>query len=63
MIREFYSESGVVELWTSDRTPNFLYPYCKAVDARTVLIEADKKHAIGVSVDVFPLDGLDDKLQ
>ncbi|MDY6309086.1 MAG: LicD family protein, partial [Oribacterium sp.] len=58
LLREFQSESGHVELWTPDRTPNYLHPYCKAVDTRTVLIEADKKHAIGVNVDVFPLDDM-----
>ena len=63
LLREFQSESGYVELWTSDRTPNYLHPYCKAVDTRTVLIEADKKHAIGVNVDVFPLDDMPESIE
>ncbi len=49
---------------TNDLNENFMYTYAKVSDMNTQLIENVKfKSDIGVNIDIFPLDGIDDDLK
>lgn len=44
-----------------ENTDNYIYPFAKIIDSRTILIESSVKadiNELGVYIDVFPLDGL-----
>ncbi|MBQ2153956.1 MAG: LicD family protein [Oscillospiraceae bacterium] len=63
LLVEFQSASGHVKLLKPEQSPNYHFAFCKAIDTRTILIESDKKHALGVNVDVFPLDSMPDTME
>ena len=58
LIREFRSGSGKVRVFDFRNKEDYFWPSAKAVAENTVLYELDdRKHPIGVFIDVFPFDG------
>lgn len=51
-----------VDVLTYKNMPNYIYPFAKAVNNKTILIENEvgDAHSIGVFLDIFPIDGLTD---
>ena len=57
LIQNFHSETGYVTILSRKNKRHYYWPFAKAIDSRTILIESrNKKSAIGVYVDIFPLD-------
>lgn len=57
LLKEFNSSSGDVAIIDFRNRKNYIWPSAKAINKKTVLIEnGNKKAAIGVYLDVFPLD-------
>ena len=59
LLQEFKSRSGDVEILDYKNKKNFIWPAAKIVNNKTVLIESGiKKAAIGLYLDMFPLDNV-----
>lgn len=52
-----------IKILTKENCSNYVYPFAKAIDDRTILIEKSvgKKHPIGIYIDIFPMDGIPDR--
>lgn len=59
-VREFNDPSGIYECLTYEKDSNYLWPFAKVSDQRTVVVEqaryVDKYKNLGVNIDVFPVD-------
>ena len=63
-VHNFESVSGNIKILTRDFDKGYRYTFAKAVDDSTLVIEDnDEKFPIGVYVDVFPIDSLDNNLE
>ncbi len=60
LISSFESASGKVKILTHKNCDSYIYSFAKAVRNDTILIESDEKHAMGVNVDIFPIDDAPD---
>lgn len=58
LLKSFVSESGNTQIIQKDNVKNYNYLYAKAIHTKTVLIESDIRHAIGVNIDIFSLDSM-----
>lgn len=60
-----FSNDGRYRLYSIETDPSCIYAYAKIYDSETVMIEADEKDhpAIGVNIDIFPLDNVTDDYQ
>lgn len=54
-----------IDVLTYQNKPNYIYPFAKAVNNKTILIEKDygEKYSIGVYIDIFPVDGVPENLE
>ncbi len=63
LIASFESRSGKVRILTHKNSSTYIYPFAKAIRTDTLLIESDEKHAIGVNIDIFPLENAPDDVE
>lgn len=49
-----------LKVYSLENTENYIYPFAKLIDTRTILIESDVKNSneLGAYIDIFPIDGL-----
>ena len=59
-VREFEDPSGIYECLAFEKDKNFIWPFAKVSDCRTLVVEqgryVDKFRGLGVNIDVFPVD-------
>ncbi len=61
---EIFSDTGKCQLLTSEREPNYYYPFAKVCDRETTFIENAKEQGLKsldclkVGIDIFPVDYL-----
>lgn len=59
LIKTFASLSGNIEIIKADNFHRYRWPNAKAIHTKTKLVELDnEKTAIGVFIDIFPIDGI-----
>ena len=69
MLREDYElfvktyQDEIFKLYELRTDPQCDIPYAKVYDSRTILKEHSGLNIIGVNIDVFPIDGLNDRLE
>lgn len=60
LLSEFVSKTGYVEIINHRNKKNYIWPFAKMIHKKTLLIDnALHKSAIGVYIDIFPLDYID----
>lgn len=60
-VLEYEDPTGIYECLSFEKDENFLYPFAKISDRRTVVLEqarfVNRYEKLGVNIDVFPVDG------
>ena len=64
LLKEFSSESGYIEIINYLNKKNYIWPHAKIIHNKTISIENNiYKAAIGVHIDMFPLDSISGSFQ
>jgi len=62
LIKVLGEQKSNYSIYSVDNNDNYVYPYAKVADNRTVLYEPGINGTIGVNIDVFPIDRIDVEL-
>ncbi len=61
-MKEFNMDNNYLKFVSNEIDSNYLYTFGKVIDTRTSLIEyTTLKYPMGVNIDVFPIDGIDER--